>query len=384
MKLVSIEIIEVVVPANPGTVNSVGLNIPLHKLVSGADAAWTKQFDEFSKFMLIGTTDEGIIGFGESLRDTSLEVTKAMARQLIGVDLTKLAWQALPLVKNREYDGFELLVLDLLGKRTGVSVSSLIGGALRSEVNVGAWTSHRFAEDAGKVAQAAQERGATSLKLKCDVHDDVGGIAQSVLDACGPSFGLIFDPNERFVELRHAVKIAKDLEKVGNVICLEDPLPRWDLGSYAELRARTTVPIAVHVALGYIAHGQRISDVLTAITMRATDVFNLSSGIGDFIRMAHIADAAQRPYWHGSEVDLGIMEAGYVHVTAASHGGTLPSDIFGRHIRSSDLLIKGLELNGATVKVPTGPGLGVELDLDAVDRHAISHSTVSEEVKDYG
>src|SRR6218665_1446535 len=117
MKLVSIEIIEVVVPANPGTVNSVGLNIPLHKLVSGADAAWTKQFDEFSKFMLIGTTDEGIIGFGESLRDTSLEVTKAMARQLIGVDLTKLAWQAPPLWEKREKNGLQPFGLCLLGQR---------------------------------------------------------------------------------------------------------------------------------------------------------------------------------------------------------------------------------------------------------------------------
>lgn len=220
------------------------------------------------------------------------------------------------------------------------------------------------------------ERGATTLKLKCELEDDVVAIASAVRDACGDGIRLIFDPNERFEELRHAIAIARGLEQVGNVLCLEDPLPRWDLESYAELRSRTSVPIAVHVALGYSSHGQSIQDVTRSISSRAADVFNFSSGIADFIRMAHVADAAKRPYWHGSEIDLGVMEAGYVHVSAASAGATLPSDIFGRGIRESDMLAEPLQFEGDVVRVPTGPGLGVALDANQVAKYEVARVAV--------
>lgn len=377
MKIAQIELIEVSVPARAGAVNSASLDKPLHKMASGADGAWSRQFDEFAKVVLVATTDDGTVGLGESLRDPNLEVMRAMARRLVGVDVTRLRWQALPFAKVREYDGFELLVLDLLGKRAGLPLASLLGGAYRDEVPVGAWSGHRTPEDAAEIAAAAQARGATTLKLKCELEDDVVGIAAAVREACGSGFSLIFDPNERFEELRHAVRIAQGLERIGNVLCLEDPLPRWDLGAYAELRARTSIPIAVHVALGYQSHGQRITDVTTAVTSRAADVFNFSSGIADFLRMAHIADAAGRPYWHGSEIDLGIMEAGAVHAAAASAGATLPSDIFGRAIRESDLLATPLTFTGAAVHVPQGPGLGVDLDDDAIARYEVSRTVVT-------
>lgn len=379
MRIEQIELVEVRVPARPGVVNSPQLDKPLHKLASGVDEAWSRQFDEFPKALIVATTDDGTIGLGESLRDPDRSVLEAMARRLVGARVEDLRWQALPFAKTREYDGFELMVLDLLGKRADLPVASILGGQLRDRVRVGAWSGHRTPEDAGEVAAAAQARGASSLKLKCELDDDVVGIAAAIRDACGRGFGVIFDPNERFDELRHAVRIAAELEKVGNVLCLEDPLPRWDLEAYAELRARTSVPVAVHVALGYLAHGQRISDVTRAIGTRAADVFNFSSGIADFVRMAHVADAAHKPYWHGSEIELGVMEAGYVHVAAATAGCVLPSDIFGRTVRESDLLRTPLELVGDEVAVPAGPGLGVELDAGEVVRYETSRTLITAE-----
>jgi muconate cycloisomerase len=378
MRIEQIELVDVVVPARAGAVNSASLDKPLHKMASGIDAAWTRQFDEFVKTIVIATTDDGTIGYGESLRDPDPEVMTAMARRLIGTDPRRLAWQQLPVGRTREYDAFELLVIDLQGKAAGVPASTVLGGALRDAVHVGAWSGHRTASDAAEIAAEAVSGGASTLKLKCELEDDVVGIAEAVRRRCGDAITLIFDPNERFHELRHATRIAKGLERVGNVLCLEDPLPRWDLAAYRELRSRTTVPIAVHVALGYGAHGQRISDVTRSITERAADVLNLSAGISDFLRMAHIADGAQLPYWHGSEIDLGIMEAGAVHAAAASAGATLPSDIFGRRIRETDLLVEPLEVSGAQVRVPAGHGLGVEVDPALLARYTVYRTTITE------
>ena len=85
--------------------------------------------------------------------------------------------------------------------------------------------------------------------------------------------------------------------------------------------------------------------------------------------MATLAEVARKPFWHGSEVDLGILEASYVHKCAACESATLPSDIFGELVRSDDLITRPLTFTGSEVTVPTDPGLGVELDHDALERH---------------
>lgn len=377
MKITRIDLVEVLVPARAGRVNSPSTDKPLHKMVTGSAKAWSLQFDELSKYVLLATCDDGTVGYGESLRGADLTVLTAMTEALIGVDIDELSWQRLPFAKTREYDALEVLVLDLIGKRAGLPASALMGGAIRDVVNVGAWSGHRTSQDAARIAREAQNQGFRCLKLKCDLDDDVAGIAQTVLDACGSDFQIILDPNERFEEYRHARLIAQQLEQVGNVLCLEDPLPRWDLDAYRRLRETTSVPIAVHVALGYPSLGQRIEDVATTFRNGAADIFNFSGCVSDFLRMGSFADIAHMPYWHGSEIDLGILEAAFTHAAAVRSGCVLPSDILGRSVREHDLLAEPLRIEHGTVAVPTGPGLGVDVDLDALDRYTISRQAVT-------
>jgi muconate cycloisomerase len=370
VKIEKIEMTEVIVSAHPGAVNSPGLDHPLHMLASGAKAGWSVQFDEFPKWVLVARCDDGTVGFGETYRAVRPETLEAMASVLVGADVASLRWADLPLARSREYDGFECLVYDLAGKLTGLPLHQLLGGACRDRVLVSAWSSHRTVEDAAAVAKAAADDGIGHIKFKCSREDDVVGWAKAIKDACGDRMRIILDPNGRFDEVRHAVAIARELEQVGNVICIEDPIPRWDLEGFATIRAKTTIPIAAHVAMAYLELGNRREDVYRALHLGAVDMFNLTASISDFMRLGNIADVVGRPYWHGSEVDLGLLEAVYVHLAAASPGCSLPSDIFGRRIRVHDLLCQPLSLHGEWVDVPTGPGLGVELDEDAVARHA--------------
>jgi muconate cycloisomerase len=57
--------------------------------------------------------------------------------------------------------------------------------------------------------------------------------------------------------------------------------------------------------------GQALEDTIKAIQFEAVDYFSFKCGIANFVRMADVADAI--PCWHGSELDLGILEAAYVH-----------------------------------------------------------------------
>ncbi|MBA3765238.1 MAG: mandelate racemase [Actinobacteria bacterium] len=370
MKIEQIELVEVVVPARPGSIESEGMHHPLHMLNQGARAGWSLQFDEMPKWVLIATCDDGTTGLGETYRGVRAETLEEMAWVIVGRDVGSLRWSALPLAPSREYDGFESLVYDLAGKLTGLPLHQLLGGSHRDEVLVSAWSSHRTPDDAGAVARDALDQGVTHIKFKCSLDDDVVAWAEAIADSCGDRMRIILDPNGRFHEVRHATEIAKRLERVGNVVCLEDPVPRWDLEGFAELRRRTTIPIALHLAMGYAELGNRREDAYRALHLRAVDMFNFTASISDFMRLASMADLVGVPYWHGSEVDLGILEAVYVHLAAVAPGCILPSDIFGRRIREHDLLANPLELVGERVRLPTGPGLGVELDHAAVDRFA--------------
>ena len=142
--------------------------------------------------------------------------------------------------------------------------------------------------------------------------------------------------------------------------------PRWMLDEYANLKAASPIAIVLHVSLPYIYHGQRVHDAIRALQLHAVDGFNFNGGLVGFQQLDRIASAAGLPCWHGSEIDLGVLEAMYLHQCAAAPSCIWPSDIFGRLIREHDLLVTPLDLRPPLATLPTGPGLGVELDRDAV------------------
>lgn len=360
---------EVVVPAKPDSVNSSSLDHPLHQLAYAGQPAWSVQFDAIPKVIIELHTTSGVIGLGEAYRGLSLDELAPLATSLLGKDLRSLPLQQLPIPAGRAYDGFELAIADALAKHLDVPLHQLLGGAVRDRVLCGYWTGHRTVEDAARKAREGADLGFDCIKFKCGLDDPVVDWCSAIHDACGPSFRVILDPNRRWQTVAATVERARALETVGNVLCLEDPIPRWDFNGYALLRRKLDVPIAMHVALPYREMGQMETDVISAIRGDCCDSFNLNGGLFGVKRMADTAALADLPFWHGSEVDLGILEASYVHKGAAATNCTLPSDIFGRLVREHDLLISPLAFDGKYVQLPTGPGLGVELDREALTNY---------------
>ena len=143
----------------------------------------------------------------------------------------------------------------------------------------------------------------------------------------------------------------------------EDPLPKDDLRAYAELRRHLSIPLALHM--------ERPDDVLQAIRLGAADVFNLRGTMSTVHRLGYMAEVADMAIWRGSGLDLGILDASYVHVCAATPSCTLGSDIIGQFMREDDLIVEPLTYESGHVLVPQGPGLGVVLDRDALSRYAV-------------
>lgn len=368
MKIERIEIVPVKVPARPDSIHSPGVGKPLHMLSSGGVRPWSVQFDELPK-LIYKVSAEGLTAWGESYRGVPLWEARAAAERLIGADPLKLPLRDLPLPSGRLYDGFECALFDLVGKALGVPAHRLLGGALRERVKVAFWTGQRTPADAVRKALEAVRGGFDTIKLKCDLKDDVAAWARGIGDACGEKLRVVLDPNGRFCTVAEAVRIARTLEAAGNVAMLEDPIPRWDLRGYRRIREQTAIPVAVHVALPYVELGQLPQDALEALREEACDAFNFNGGIAAFVRLADLAGLAGLECWHGNEVDLGILEAAYLHASAVAPSCTLPSDIFGRLVREHDLLERPIGIREGWAEVPEGPGLGVEVDEDALERY---------------
>lgn len=359
---------EVVVPARPGSIETPGLNKPLHKIPLGGKPAWSMQFDQLPKLIIEMELADGTVGLGECYRAHDRRLVDEIAAHLLGRDLRDFPPQELPIAPCREYDGFECAVWDALAKHHGMRLVDLLGGAARNHVPVGAWTGQRTTtEEVHALAARFHAAGYDCLKFKCDLGDDVVGWARAVADAA-PGMRVIFDPNERWQQPHEARSRMAALAEVGNVLCLEDPLPRWMLHEFAKLRGKWPIAVALHVSLPYIVLGNQRTDAVQALLHGAVDGFNFNGSLRGMRQLAALADLAGLPFWHGSEIDLGILEARYLHIAAASPACTWPSDIFGRLIREHDLLKRPLHIEAPVARLPDGPGLGIELDREAL-RH---------------
>jgi L-alanine-DL-glutamate epimerase-like enolase superfamily enzyme len=148
----------------------------------------------------------------------------------------------------------------------------------------------------------------------------------------------------------------------------EDPIPKKGLrddvlAQYRYLREKLPFPVALHLG--------DAKSVLKAVRADAADYLNLGGTMVDFLKCAAIAQAANIPVWHGSGNDLGIMEMSYLHAASVAPNCVLASDFVGSWTRVDDLLVEGLTFENGFTPVPQSPGLGCELDMDALEKYRV-------------
>lgn len=311
------------------------------------------------KLMVKVHTDEGLVGFGETPRGISEEHMQKAAQMMIGRDPLEMNLQGLGMPYGLD-DVFEQAICDIVGKALKVPVYRLLGGAYRDEVPVSAWSPHHGEanpEKTAAIAKLAAERGFSVIKLKARPWDIVETV-EAIERAAGPEMGIVCDPNTAFQYPQVAVRLARRLER-HNIVCFEDPVPKWNLNWYVLMRRKIDIPLALHI-VG--------TDVINAVKMDACDIINTGGTMHEFRKYAGIAEVAGIPVWHGSGNDLGLMEASYTHVCAATRNATLTSDIFSEFCRVDDLITEPIEVKNGHAKVPQKPGLGVELDEKTLKR----------------
>ncbi|NRQ39004.1 glucarate dehydratase [Nonomuraea sp. NN258] len=346
-------------------------------------------------------TDEGLTGLGETYGDLGhLGKVGECARALIGLDvhhtramyarisaivgdvvsdlhgLTGVATQEKSI--DRVFSPFEVACLDIRGKAAGVPVVDLLGGRVRDAVPYSAylfykWAGHpgepadRFGaalDPAGLVAQAElliKEYGFTSIKLKGGVlppSDEISGIL-ALRDAF-PGIPLRLDPNAAW-SVETSISVGRELD--GALQYLEDPTP--GIAGMAQVAAEVPMPLATNMCVVTPEH------LPPAIAAGAIGVLLLDHHYwGGLARSAEIA-ALCRTFGVAlsmhSNSHLGISLAAMTHLAAATPNLTFACDTHTPWQNGQDVVAPGaLRFADGAVPVPAGPGLGVELDRDAL------------------
>lgn len=378
-----VETFKVVVPYKPGAVYS--------EDAADLEPFWRdhqKGNPEAPKVIVKLYADNGLVGIGETSRGVPEASVSKSGHFLIGRNILDLDFFApsLGLPEPGATSGIDIAIYDLIGKTFGVPVHFLLGGRFQDRVAVTYWTAQRNEADLVAIARQATELGFKHLKFKArGPWSQVPELVRAVVKVT-PELKLGVDYNRTFSDPGSFLPVGKQLE--GLPVSVEDPLPprmEW----WAELRQRLAIDFALtpgwtiprgEVEEEYYSkqwfHGEPDGsgiEMLQAVKVGACDSFNLSPPqFYSFVRQAYLAEVAGIPVWHGSGAELGIRDTAYIHAAAATRSCTIPSDTI-CYLRESDLLAKPFmkSIVDGYVEVPRGPGLGVELDEEALRRYQV-------------
>ena len=327
------------------------------------------------------TTDDGLEGYGEAygLRDPRVSaaiVEHVLAPVLIGKDplRTEALWQAMFALgafhtegyQTQAMAGIDIALWDLKGKALGQPVSVLLGGPIREQLWVYASPITLTTPDgAAERAREFLDAGFTAIKIKVGraIADDVDQVA-AVREVVGKGFPLLLDVNAAH-DAATAIRLSRALEPY-EPYWLEEPVPPEDLAGMAHVRCSVSLPVAT---------GEQSSSTYTfrnLIAAEAADVFmpnvTKAGGLSECLRisaLAHAHNLKMAPHGVGSGIGL----AATLHWCAS-----IPNFLIYEYNQllnplRHDIIKGGFRFEDGHLHVPTGPGLGVELDWDEIEQY---------------
>lgn len=265
--------------------------------------------------------------------------------------------------------GLELAVIDAALRAEGRTFGEYLG-ATRDRVPSG--VSVGIQRDPSALVEAVRgylDEGYVRIKIKIKPGRDVADTA-AVRDAFG-GIPLQVDANSAYT-LADAATLA-ELDRF-DLLLIEQPLQEDDLVDHATLARQFTTPVCLDES---IVSAKAAAD---ALALGAASVINIKAGrIGGYLEAVKIHDlcrAAGVPVWCGGMLETGIGRAANAAL-AALPGFTLPGDVSASsRFYSRDIVTEPAVIEDGHVRVPTGHGLGVEIDPVALDDVTVAREVV--------
>lgn len=333
-------------------------------------------------------TDEGLVGvgestvdigfFGQTLEEVQAAIEDYLGPQLIGrdpFDREDLMWTIDYRQNTVAKAGIDVALHDLLGKALGTPVSVILGGRHRTRVPVAIEIAGGPPDAMAQECLAFVARGVRAFKPKIggDPDQDADRL-RAIREAVGPGVSLRADANQGY-DVKQAIRLCRLSEQYGvGLELLEQPVAAWDLAGMAFVRRAVDTPIEADESCF------SIHDALQLIRHEAADVLNIkvgkAGGLHNARKIAALAEAAGLKCVLGTSYGLGIEIAAKAHLYASTHvvADAVEFTELGLH---GNLLLPpqvsqlALPLEDGCLPVPDGPGLGVTLDDEQVERYRL-------------
>jgi galactonate dehydratase len=344
-------------------------------------------------------TDEGIHGVGEGTLNAFSATVQACIEELkeeyIGLDTTQVELLLRRMLRDVYSDGgqiqttaaaaIEIACWDIMGKATGRPVYELLGGKVRDQVRVYAngWYRHdRTPEAFVDSARAVVAKGYTALKfdpfgaawrIQDRVEEDLSiAIVEAVREEVGPSIDLMIEGHNRF-SVSTALRIADRLAPY-RPAWFEEPVPHQNIASIVEVGRRSPVPVATGESYTSL---QQFAELLSENAVHILQPEPLSvGGIWRTRQVAAMADAhyavvaphnAQGPICSAISAHLGACIPNfYVQESFDEFNTSWTREIVDRPVVPVD----------GHVPIPTGAGLGIDLDWERLAEHPYERAHV--------
>jgi len=306
------------------------------------------------------TLDNGIVGWGETLPNyTWATVPDTVAEKLVGQPAAALLWQ------DNLGAGVQMALFDAVAQSLTVPIHQLLGTKVRDWCPISWWAMDMPPADWARQCQDAVAAGYMSAKLKARTWHDLHAALQAIVAVTPPQFILDLDFNGTLDNAANAVKFLQTLEQYEQITMIESPIPQQDVAGNQQIRRRIKRPLALH-------YGN--PPIMTTLREDVADGFVLCAGALNLRKQAHICEEHNKPFW------LQLVGTGITTAWAAHWGATLPQArwpaITCMNIWESQLLTTPLTVQGGFLQVPQGPGLGVTIDEEAINRYRVDYDFV--------
>ncbi len=327
-------------------------------------------------------TDEGLTGWGEVATPELADVVAAeLGRRLLGadpLDIEDCSRRALPEIRTlknthddsvvRAFGGVEIALWDLKGQALGMPIYQLLGGAARTELGVSEYWALRVpsATEPGETtplevarycARMRETYGSTLFEGKVGVLDldTEVQMVKEIRAAIGPDATLRLDANMAW-PLNTARKALERLAPY-DIANIEDPAASFF--DMARLRQHSAIPFSSHVP-----------DLRLAVELGVPDTFVLNvtrlGGLRETIKFVNACEIMGLGFWFYSG-ETAVGTAAYMQLAAALPYLDQPGQSLLRWY-ADDVVTPLLEPRRNVLPIPSGPGLGLRVDAEAVRR----------------
>lgn len=342
-------------------------------------------FDRAESVIVRLRTDTGVEGVGEAsmwapftdnLFAAKETIDRYLAPAILG--MSPLDTEAIGLAMERVQHGassakaaLDMACLDAGARSLGVPLHALLGGLVRDRISLSySVTNQDIEADLAEIRWLLEE-GFHVLKIKTGVLPEpveVERIAR-IRELVGPAFDMRIDFNQGAPRERAAI-LCHLLEEFRPTF-IEQPVKGFDHAEMVALAAALRTPLMADESVMSLHDGLRV------VRDRAADIISIKlmklGGITQARKLAGVCEAAGMPCYAGAMWESGIGIAAHLHFACATPAVRYGSDFYtASHLLEDDLIVEPLRIEAGDVVIPDGPGLGIEVDWDAVGRHRVA------------